>query len=31
MNFSKEAILLYLEVQGKEFKENFLGVQKLEI
>ena len=28
---TKEAISLYLEVEGKIFKCNFLGIQKLEV
>ncbi len=28
---TKEAILLYLKVEGKTVNENFLGVQRLEI
>lgn len=28
---TKEAISLYLEAQGKEFKDNFLGIQKIEV
>ncbi|MEK6913893.1 MAG: type II toxin-antitoxin system HicB family antitoxin [Nanoarchaeota archaeon] len=28
---TKEAILLYLDVEGRNFKDNFVGVQKLEV
>ena len=28
---TKEAIALYLEVEGKKFKDNFLGIQRLEV
>jgi predicted RNase H-like HicB family nuclease len=28
---TKEAILLYLDVEGKSFKDNFIGIQKLEV
>lgn len=28
---TKEAILLYLDVEGRTFKDNFVGVQKLEV
>jgi len=28
---TKEAISLYLEVEGRKFKDSFLGVQKIEV
>ena len=28
---TKEAITLYLEIEGKNFKGNFLGIQKVEV
>lgn len=28
---TKEAIALYLEVEGNEVRENFIGIQKIEI
>ncbi|MEK6819667.1 MAG: type II toxin-antitoxin system HicB family antitoxin [Nanoarchaeota archaeon] len=28
---TKEAILLYLEVEGREVNVNFLGIQKIEV
>jgi len=28
---TKEAISLYLEVEGRKFKDNFLGIQKIEV
>ena len=28
---TKEAIFLYLEVEGKKIKDNFLGLQRLEV
>ncbi|MEK6827075.1 MAG: type II toxin-antitoxin system HicB family antitoxin [Nanoarchaeota archaeon] len=28
---TKEAISLYLEVEGRNFKDNFIGIQKIEV
>jgi len=28
---TKEAISLYLEIEGKEIRDNFLGIQKIEM